>query len=760
MVLNPFSIFKFFDFYMMPVIQRKNHDSPEILITLFIQPLFPSLPHRLILAPGSSEKTQCATLRLASSFGNGGLAQTQTNGSQMNRTTRTFGFLLEVIFMASLSSHAETSENPQKHPSPLCRKDCFFGLHFDLHPQKTDTSLGADLSDDNVRRLMEQVRPDYVQYDCKGHPGYTGYPTEVGWASPGIVQDSLALWRKVTREYGVGLYIHYSGVWDAVAIQHHPDWARVDAEGKTDPHHTSTFGPYVDELLIPQLKEATQKYDLDGFWVDGECWGAQWDYSPKALEAWQKETGLEEAPKGREDPHWLKWKHFHRKQFERYLCHWVDALHAFDPDLQITSNWAYTTFMPKPVVAELDYLSGDYSPTVSVDRARVEARYLANTGMPWDLLAWGFNWHQGYGHDWKTACQLEQEAGVVLMQGGGFSIYYQPTRSGYVPDPIIDVTGEVAAFCRERKELSHKSQGIPQVALLLSSETQWDRSDAVFTPYGCVDELEGALHALLELHYSVDILAEHQLLPRLSEFGLVVVPDAYRLAESFQEALLNYVKKGGSLLLLGQQCGRLFASSSGVELVGEPVSVRAELASRGGVSSANGVWQSVKLQGAEAAGTRHPTRDALKEGELAATVNKVGKGKIGVVWGPVALAYFKTHHVPMKTFLGDLAEKLFPDPAVKVDAPSTVDLSLRTTADGRPCLHFLNLAGAQRADRFLSVDAIPAVGPLTVEWRRKQKPRRVTWEPAGEELDWDWKDGILEVEVPRLEIHGILLLYG
>jgi len=35
---------------------------------------------------------------------------------------------------------------------------------------------------------------------------------------------------------------------------------------------------------------------------------------------------------------------------------------------------------------------------LSVDRARVEARYLANTGKTWDLGMWGFNWVDGTGH--------------------------------------------------------------------------------------------------------------------------------------------------------------------------------------------------------------------------------------------------------------------------------------------------------------------------------------------------------------------------
>jgi hypothetical protein len=110
---------------------------------------------------------------------------------------------------------------------PLRRRDAFFGLHFDLHPKATDTELGADTTEENIRALLERVGPDFVQYDCKGHAGYTGYPTEVGWSSPGIVNDALGVWRKVTREHGVALLIHYSGVQDYIAVAEHPEWAAV-----------------------------------------------------------------------------------------------------------------------------------------------------------------------------------------------------------------------------------------------------------------------------------------------------------------------------------------------------------------------------------------------------------------------------------------------------------------------------------------------------------------------------------------------------
>ncbi len=660
---------------------------------------------------------------------------------------------------APSSPSVSTAEDSAVEVRPIPRKDAFFGLHFDLHPNRSDTLLGADVSEENIAALLVRVRPDYVQYDCKGHPGYAGYPTRIGWPTPGIVRDSLAVWRKVTKQRGIGLFIHYSGVWDSKAIEEHPDWARLDAQGRRDPNATSVFGPYVDELLIPQLKEVTSAYDLDGAWVDGECWAVQLDYSPAALTAWRNETGLMAAPKSRTEPNWLEWKMFHRRAFENYLCHWVDVLHAFNPKLQLTSNWMYTSFAAKPAVARLDFLSGDYSPSLSVDRARVEARYLASTGMPWDLMAWGFDRGKDQGWSLKTPLHLMQEAAVVLMQGGGFQVYHQPTRSGFIIPSIVEQLGRVADFCRERQALSHKSRTVPQVALLLSETSLWEKMDRVFSPWGGeFDELEGALHALLELHYSVDILAEHQLQSRLAEFPLVVIPDAPQLSAAFREAVVHYVEKGGSLLLLGQKAARLFEPLLGARLVGEPGEAAAELATPLGPVSANGVWQSVDLTTGTASGFRHPTRDFRRGAELAATISSIGEGRIAAVYGPVALAFFRNHHPGLRRFIGELTDRLFPAPLVKVDAPPTVDIALRRAAGGQLVLHLLNRTNFPVPDRYNFIDSVPPVGPVKISLALERPPKNLAWLPGAQKLKWAWNEGSLRVTIPSVEIHGILVV--
>ena len=135
------------------------------------------------------------------------------------------------------------------------RKDAFFGMHFDFHAKRDQVNIGQRLDEAALEALMTHVRPDFVQCDTKGHSGNTSYPTRVGYQAPEMKGDILRLWRDVTARHGVSLYAHHSGVWDDRALEHHPEWAAYNEKGEADKQKTSVFGPYADELLIPQLKE-------------------------------------------------------------------------------------------------------------------------------------------------------------------------------------------------------------------------------------------------------------------------------------------------------------------------------------------------------------------------------------------------------------------------------------------------------------------------------------------------------------------------
>jgi hypothetical protein len=96
-------------------------------------------------------------------------------------------------------------------PTRLKRADSFLGVHFDFHAGEDCTKVGQRTTHEMVALVIDKVQPDYIQIDCKGHPGYSSYPTKVGNPAPGFVGDPLRVWRDMTRRRGVAVYMHHSG---------------------------------------------------------------------------------------------------------------------------------------------------------------------------------------------------------------------------------------------------------------------------------------------------------------------------------------------------------------------------------------------------------------------------------------------------------------------------------------------------------------------------------------------------------------------
>jgi len=656
-----------------------------------------------------------------------------------------------------LSSLAPLAAAFPAEPPRLERKQCFFGIHFDLHPQKDDTALGRDVSEEMIEDFLARVKPDFVQYDCKGHAGYLGYKSNVGTSSPGIVKDSLEIWRRVTARRGVALFIHFSGVWDTVAVEEHPAWARVGPDGKPDPDKTSTFGPYVDELMIPELKEASSRYNLDGVWVDGECWAVAPDYSEAAAAAFREATGIAALPKSKNDPGWLEFLELNRAQFRRYVRHYLDVLHQARPGFQIASNWLYSTLVPERPELPVDYISGDYLGSGPISTARLEARYMAQTRRPWDLMAWGFTTTPGdAGIIFKSSAQLTQESAVVLAQGGGFQIYYQPTRAGMIDKRNIGVMARVAAFCRARQKFSHKSETVPQIGVLLSTRSLYRTSDRLFGSWGsAIDPGRGMLDALVENQFPVDVIPEWKLDEAAAAYPLIVVPDWPDTGGAVKKTLTAYVEGGGRLLVIGAANAALFADLIGARLTGSPSRVQTYIPGDEVFAHAGGLWQALEpMPGTEIAAQRFPTYDSARDGQPGAIVVRRGKGTVAAIPGPAGAIFAASHDGALRQVIRGVVKRIF-EPVLSVEAPHTVEAVLRRK-DGAVLVHLLNSTAMQVAGDYATTDFIPAVENIRVALRLPARPRRVTIEPAGKPLAGEWKNGAWTGEVPHLEVHSIV----
>ena len=605
-------------------------------------------------------------------------------------------------------------------PPRLRRAESFVGVHFDFHASKDVPNIGKSTTPEMVRAIIDALHPDYIQVDSKGLPGLSSYPTKVGNPAPGVVADSLRIWRYVTAKNGVALYAHYCGVWDDEAVARHPDWAVVDANGNISRERTSVFGEYKDKLLVPQLLEMARKYRIDGVWVDGECWATTLDYCDAAQDAFKNAKGFETVPKEPNQDGWLEWCDFCREAFRQYLIDYVQQVKEKAPSFQIASNWAFTDHMPEPVRADVDYISGDYSANDSVTAARYSTRLIMTQNKPWDLMAWSFaktpegNWTP------KTGVQLSREAACVLAQGGGFQAYITQEPDGAVNLTKLPPVAEALKFCRERQSLCQYSSEVPQIALFCPTKQHYQNVNRFGgTLFPMITEQRAILKRILELNYAVDIQIDETLVKNIESAKAVVFSRGGLWSDELKEKVESYVKNGGSVVSIGNEPRE--------EL--KPLLEKAEKISSENTDS---IWF--------------------------LEVYQYGEGKIVVYPTPVNMPqeFVDENGSTFNAYLEKALATAFPIPIVQFSQKQPLDVSVRKAQDGRLCVHLVNVSGPHEQEAVIKT--IEPIENVETTLNLEFKPEKIHLEPSGVDLDFSWKNNQAKFIIPSIPVYEIVVV--
>ncbi|MCQ2181288.1 MAG: hypothetical protein MJY50_04435 [Bacteroidales bacterium] len=624
-------------------------------------------------------------------------------------------FLLLLIWGCSNDTTPATSSPDER----------YFGLHFDFHavsrPYYEEHPIGSTLREDDIREICRNMRPDFLQIDCKGHPGWASYPSGCGNAIPWIQGDPLKTWRRVTAEEGVGLYMHYSGVYDCNYISSHPEEGVVRADLTRSLQATRTGGGYVDELLIPQLKELAGDYGVDGVWVDGDCWEAFADFDPATVAAFQDETGIDlngKLPTRRGMPYYNEYRDYCRDLFRRYLNHYVDAVHSEYPSFKIASNWAFSDHMPEKVCADVDFISGDLAPQDSYWWARFSGRSMEKQGVPWDLMAWGFRSVQKR-HVYKTAPQIIQEASAVIALGGGFQVYICQFPDGSPRMDRIRALYPLSEFMHERREWCFQGHMEPQVAVLLSTYDRYREADELFSRNGC-DKAMSMVNLLCDAGHSVSVVSEHDLADGgVGSYPVIVVPELYEgLEQSTLDMLEGYVRDGGSLILNGPNTSSLFAGKGFPE--GETV-------------------------------------DVFGEDGPVLSVREFGCGKVAVISTDVAGLYYQYTLSNISDLMDSVLVRMY-EPRIRIEGCKGLLEIVDLWKDDRMLVQLVNANGLHHSSNSLIEKSIAPVADISLKIRTDKRPSVVRLQPAGTDLDFSWDDGYAYVNVPRLDYHSVIVI--
>ncbi len=297
------------------------------------------------------------------------------------------------------------------------------------------------------------------------------------------------------------------------------------------------------------------------------------------------------------------------------------------------------------------------------------------------------------------------------------------------------------------------------MARLHSETSYYQYNDPLFNFGQANHALEGAMFALLENGFSVDILNEVTLVKNITQYPLVVVPEAETVPDSVKTALAAYVQQGGRLLLTGVHVAEHYSELAGV--------VKAEGARAGGwLPAGNGAvkiagdYQPVTLQSAtELAPVLAQQEPALNRRDFAAsTLNQYGEGRVAAIHGPIFRNYYLGRYPMMRRFIGDTVAALETPNLIQVHGPWFIEMAARTT-QGNIHLQFVNrsVSGYLSPNRHI-VEHVPDAGTFTVSVPIAAPPRRCYMAPEQAGLEWTWKAGVLSAVINGLHIHNILVI--
>ncbi|MCE5260058.1 MAG: hypothetical protein LLG44_13525 [Chloroflexi bacterium] len=652
--------------------------------------------------------------------------------------------------------------------------EVYFGLHYDLHANDSDTVIGAHATPEELIPALRLMSPQWVQTDCKGHPGQTSWYSQAPGATvcQGIVKDALTGWREATRRMGVRLHCHYSGIWDIAAAEKFPDW-RVVPNPVEPARQSQKMCPrrgYMEGLLLPQMFELIDRYGVDGFWVDGEQWALEPCYCDLCRAAYTERTGRAEPPTDISSPDWADWMETQRAGFLEYVTRYTEAVHAHHPGVLVCSNWLQTFRDPGEPTTPTDWISGDW--WSGTDILRCESRFISTRGKPWDLMLWNFFRDGESGAlpiPWtvSSVSRLQQQAALVLAFGGNLQIYENPAglRDGRLVPWRMQRMGKVGKWALERRELCQGAATIPQ-AVVLHSEAHYRKKPVknLFWDYD-IQGVEGATYGLLENSLGVDIMDEWALLPRLNDFPLVVAPEQDGMSQAMVDALKAYVEQGGRLLLSGSEVfSRFGAAFIGAQSVSVESNALFHVPTASGMLQLGSIsWRMLKPDSARALGFlgKTPLPDAELLPYPAAVLNQVGAGQ--VLYVPMDLFHFfqRTRYPMVREWLGGLVAAMKPALRIRIKAPGCVDAVLRRKGN-KTIIHLINLA--QEMPNYTSAAPnIPPVGPVEIAYDTVQIPQRIVLAYEDTAIRRDYRvnsgsGGTTLITVPQVGIHCAVVI--
>ena len=666
-------------------------------------------------------------------------------------------------------------------------------IHLDYHNSEHVTVIADDFDPSSFAATLRDAAVDSLVAFAKDMHGYFYYPSATGPEHPALHgRDLFGAQVEACRSAGIKVFAYYCTSWDNYLAKTHPEWLSIKRDGSNYlPGADQTPGwtalcmsndPFV-ELMLEHTTEIVQRYTVDGLWYDMPLTNADQEcFCGNCLQHF-RDTGqdpLDRAAQGRRTQELLlKWlerssRHAsalrpgllidHNQQTRLGLAGRASFLQNVDVEALPTGEWGY-----------------GYFPIMS--------RFVRALSIPFTGLTGRFQTSWADFGGLKSATQLRVELAAIVAAGGGISVGDQLHPSGRLDTAVYRRIGDGYHFIDEVKEYLAGASSVAEAVLLVGGDecTDFARIETSYDPMVRAGAL-GLAKLLVEHRVQFDVAEPGTV--DLSRYGLAFLPDGLPLSSGATAEIEAFLAQGGRVIHCAQPSDDLedapWLRTLGIDqaqpspfapaymrLGGDAAESMDEFdfalylgATRWAVRESPGVTVQARL--GEPAFQRSPQQytshlhtpfDQLTQHPVALT-----NANVAAIGFSIGKAYLETGYWMYSLLFGRVLAAMRTHPLVVSTAPASLELTVAYQADPREggprlLVHAVNFtAGVRRGEHLEYYDKIVPIHEISIDLNIGEEVESAWAARAGRELAFSQSRGRLTVQLPKVDIHEIIVL--
>lgn len=587
----------------------------------------------------------------------------------------------------------------------------------DMHIDDWDESFLSAFSPDAYYEYLKRAHVQAPMLYLQSHAGHCYFPTKVGHmhASFRGCEDKMRRLAELCRSGGMHVVGYYSLIYNTYEEDRHPEWRIIaDSAGRSKRQAGGRYGhccpnnPDYRAFVLDQIGEIADYFTLDGMFYDMLFWPAicRCEHCRARLE---RETGLREipvVPNWRDDA-WLAFEQARRRWMGEFAS-WVTAetktrMHGVSVEHNYANAVAgdWSNGAGEAVNEACDYAGGDLYGDLY--NHSFTAKYYCGVTKhpPFEYMTCRCDRTLSQHTVLKSEEALSAEVMLTAAHHGASLIIDAIDPVGTLDMRVADRVGRV--FERQMAyEPYFRGDLIADTGVFYATGGRYNPDGQAFTNKTCAIR---TVRTLIENHVPVGVIASGYT-ENLSAYQFIFAPAIAGITDADRDALVRYVREGGSLYFSGAADPKLLSALLGGTVLGLTEEKRTYMAPLpayetllGGfnakyplpfeyrlplvrLDSGDGVAARITLPYTVPGGAKfasiHSDPPGRPTDAPALVLRKFGKGN--VIWSAAPLE--EDDRLPYRTILISLMRRCFSESAQRVLASAPRQVEIVSFSDG------------------------------------------------------------------------------